>query len=252
MTSPRQLSVRQVIDLFHAGPEMARRMGQEAAMRAQAPEALACLEEIIERLRAVGCDGLELLRSDGRLWSVLNLYEIWKGMMRQMGVSDPDPAQPADEMTHLDEIIQRLDAVGCDGLKLLRTDPALRQKLAGYAAWQEARLTGGSVPQRLTFRIYGSPHHRQAEGMLRLLKQMQASRRRVLLELTEGELRLTCGELSLCLPATFEQAGKRFVYTDFLPLLMQALARDELVDCTIEGEYYTVNRAWFRPKQATG
>jgi hypothetical protein len=74
----KPVSLNQVIDLIHAGPETAAKMGQYPQIWERMPDLCAELETIAGKLDALGIDGWRLLRAQRRLKRVFNYYDCWK------------------------------------------------------------------------------------------------------------------------------------------------------------------------------
>lgn len=78
----KQVTLSQVIDLIHAGPEMAALMGQYPQIWDRMPDLCAELETIAGKLDALGINGWSLLRRNARLREVFKYYDCWKDIQK--------------------------------------------------------------------------------------------------------------------------------------------------------------------------
>lgn len=253
MDAASKISLRHALDLLHAGSEMTQKMGQTDQLRERLPEVAVMMKEIVARLEALGCDGIQVLQSNPRLETALTYLGISDGFRhdraprRRLGEEKFVWSDLSATLEKLEAISEQLAELGCVSFAVLRSDTQLAAVQDYYEDWKSRRLNEeGQSYGELSFGVYASPFLEQAKAIEKIIRNMLKLDQSIRLDLRQEQLTVSCGPLSFAIAATYEKEGTQFVHANFFRLLLYAIQHDEWLQCEVSRDRYVVNRRFFQ------
>lgn len=153
-----------------------------------------------------------------------------------------------DLCAELETIAAKLDGLGLNGWGILRRYSRLRKVFDYYACWKDIQTHGHDTSaQPISFTIDTAQVRRQAAAMTQIMKRMARMSRTIELRLKDQSLLASCGDLAFSLPTQHEEEGTVIVKRGFIKILLDALTKDKLIKCRLDGIVYEINGVTYKP-----